>query len=168
MAKQFVYFGNDPYGTRVLQKLIILCHSEEFEKVLISLLENSLEALIVNQNGNHVIICFFTYFNSKRRSPVITNIVKNCKSFCFSKHGCCVIQKCLKLFEKREVFALVERILTGVPEMMCDQYGNYVVQSVLQLGIPEVNTSILQYIISDIYRLSKQKHSSNVIEKVNL
>lgn len=44
-------------------------------------------------------------------------------------------------------------------------FANYVVQFVLRMKVPEVSEVINNKLISDIINLSKQKFSSNVIEK---
>jgi len=49
---------------------------------------------------------------------------------------------------------------------MLDQYGNYVLQFVVSLGNNEFNFQIMNFLIADLYNFSKQKFSSNVIEKI--
>jgi len=44
-------------------------------------------------------------------------------------------------------------------------FGNYVVQFVLKLKIREANLIISQQLMSNLFALSRQKFSSNVIEK---
>jgi len=48
-----------------------------------------------------------------------------------------------------------------------DPYANYVLQYIISLNNYEVNKSIVEYAKNDITYLSKQKFSSNVIEKVS-
>ena len=49
---------------------------------------------------------------------------------------------------------------------MSDQYANYVIQFILSLNNHSINKIIAQIFIPNIIFLSKQKFSSNVIEKV--
>jgi hypothetical protein len=49
-----------------------------------------------------------------------------------------------------------------------DQYGNYVIQYMLCLGDSELNAKVIASLLKDIVYLSKQKYSSNVIEKVSI
>ena len=62
---------------------------------------------------------------------------------------------------------LVEIILKRALEFMIDQYGNYVIQFILTLNDYSTNKKIANIFVSDLTYLSKQKFSSNVIEKVN-
>lgn len=63
---------------------------------------------------------------------------------------------------------MIEIILKRALEFMTDQYGNYVIQFILTLNDFSTNKKIADIFISDLHYLSKQKFSSNVIEKVNL
>jgi len=49
---------------------------------------------------------------------------------------------------------------------MMDQYGNYVLQYIITLGDVYNNDLIANYFKYNIGHLSRQKFSSNVIEKV--
>ena len=49
---------------------------------------------------------------------------------------------------------------------MQDQFGNYVVQYVLDLPFATVKVDLIQEFLGSLSRLSTQKFSSNVIEKV--
>jgi pumilio RNA-binding family len=51
--------------------------------------------------------------------------------------------------------------------LLDDQYGNYVIQHVLQYGRTSDRDSILHIVIeSGLLKLSKQKFASNVVEKL--
>ena len=50
---------------------------------------------------------------------------------------------------------------------MDDQYGNYVIQHVLQYGRESDRDSLLKIIVeNDLLKLSRQKFASNVVEKL--
>jgi len=51
---------------------------------------------------------------------------------------------------------------------MMDQYGNYVLQYIITLADFKNNDKIANFFKYNIGHLSKQKFSSNVIEKVRL
>lgn len=63
---------------------------------------------------------------------------------------------------------MIEIVLKRALEFMTDQYGNYVIQFILTLNDYSTNKKIADMFLSDLPFLSKQKFSSNVIEKVNL
>ena len=49
---------------------------------------------------------------------------------------------------------------------MSNQYGNYVIQYILTLNNYSSNKKIAELFLTDLPYLTKQKFSSNVIEKV--
>ncbi len=53
-----------------------------------------------------------------------------------------------------------------VGDLVRDQYGNYVVQYVIELKLPHVNSEIADRLSGSIIVLASEKFSSNVIEKV--
>jgi len=51
---------------------------------------------------------------------------------------------------------------------MTDQYGNYVIQYILTFNDYSTNKKIAGIFLTDLPFLSRQKFSSNVIEKVKI
>jgi hypothetical protein len=62
--------------------------------------------------------------------------------------------------------SLINRLIELTNQLMMDQYGNYVLQYIITLSDFKNNDIIANYFKYDIGHLSKQKFSSNVIEKV--
>lgn len=56
--------------------------------------------------------------------------------------------------------------MSNAQEMVRDQYGNYVIQYVIELKNYDVNGKIVDKLKGLIYELANEKFSSNVIEKV--
>jgi hypothetical protein len=83
------------------------------------------------------------------------------------KHGCCVMQKCIDYANAKQKHDLILRVIQNTYILMCDQFGNYVLQYVIGLRNFETNHAIASIFKSNMSYLSKQKFSSNVIEKVN-
>lgn len=52
-------------------------------------------------------------------------------------------------------------------EMVRDQYGNYVIQYVIELKNMEINGKIADKLKGFVFELATEKFSSNVIEKVS-
>ena len=61
----------------------------------------------------------------------------------------------------------MESIIQNTKIFILDQFGNYVVQFIIMMNDQEVNKNlVLEIFKNDINFLSKQRFSSNVIEKV--
>lgn len=88
-----------------------------------------------------------------------------CVQIACHKHGCCIMQKCIDASTPAQKKALTHEIAINTLTFVKNPFGNYVVQFVLNLKISSINVIISRQLMSDIIPLSKQKFSSNVIEK---
>jgi hypothetical protein len=60
----------------------------------------------------------------------------------------------------------VDEIINHALTLVQDPYGNYVVQYVLELGDAQFSNRLIRQFIGNLSKLSTQKYSSNVMEKV--
>ena len=60
---------------------------------------------------------------------------------------------------------ILDEVLTVCGDLICDQYGNYVIQHVLSAGRPGDVSAIMRTISGDMLRLSCHKFASNVVER---
>lgn len=61
---------------------------------------------------------------------------------------------------------LVQKILANVNILICDPFGNYVIQYVMEHGSQEESNAIAVSTLGHLVSLMCQKFSSNVIEKL--
>ncbi|XP_076936568.1 pumilio homolog 2-like [Bidens hawaiensis] len=59
----------------------------------------------------------------------------------------------------------MDEILNSINMLAQDQYGNYVVQHVLEHGKPHERKCIIDQLTGQIVQMSQQKFASNVVEK---
>lgn len=115
-------------------------------------------------NGNHIIIKFIQIVQNNQ---MIYNIIlNNILEISTNKHGCCILQKGIDFATPQQRKAIISKLIESSYLLMCDAFGNYVMQYVICLDDFEVNNKIANSFIQNIAYLSKQKFSSNVIEKV--
>lgn len=166
ISPHFFQISTSPHGTRVVQKLIDYLNTEEklhrfnysFSQYIIQLSEDS--------NANHIVQKYLYSIGSPINQFVYDILQQNLDEICTDKHGCCVMQKAIDAADSNQKEHLVQMILQKSPWYMSDQYANYVVQFIISIGEPSINRQISEMFIDDIRKLSRQKHSSNVIEKV--
>lgn len=60
----------------------------------------------------------------------------------------------------------MDEIINHALTLVQDPYGNYVVQYVLELGDAQFSNRLIRQFIGNLSKLSTQKYSSNVMEKV--
>jgi len=116
-------------------------------------------------NGNHIIQKFILTVKYPKNQFVYDIINRNILEVGFNKHGCCVLQKCIESGTEEQKRVLIRSTVEHAKQFLVDQYGNYVMQNIISLKDYQINKIISEAFIDDIFNLSKEKYSSNVIEK---
>ncbi|XP_025798154.1 putative pumilio homolog 10 [Panicum hallii] len=153
------------HGTRAVQKLIETVTTRE-QIVLITLaLQPAFMELVNDPNGNHVIQKCLTNFGAEENKFIYEAAAANCFDMAIHRHGCCVLQRCISSARGAYQAKLIVEICARGFELAQDPFGNYVVQYVLNLKIPSANAHLASQFEGGYVYLSKQKVSSNVVEK---
>jgi pumilio RNA-binding family len=117
-------------------------------------------------NANHIIIKYVSTIKSPLNQFVYDIIVESLIDITTHKHGCCVLQKCIEYATNDQKKVIINKLVENTILLMCDAFGNYVLQYIITLEDFDVNYKIASCFKSHITYMSKQKFSSNVIEKV--
>jgi hypothetical protein len=81
------------------------------------------------------------------------------------KHGCCVFQRCIDHASEQQAEQLYKVLIKNAIPLSQDQFGNYVLQYILDRSDTNLSPLIHQF-QNHVVQLAKAKFSSNVIEKV--
>jgi pumilio RNA-binding family len=135
-------------------------------KTFIKILKPHTVNLVKDLNGNHIILKVLNVFEISYCFPLYETLNSNLMEISLHKHGCCVLQKCIDSASQDVKQFIIETIIHNIPELIVDQYGNYIVQYVMTLGDPKLVASVVEGFLKELIFLSKQKYSSNVVEKV--
>ena len=81
------------------------------------------------------------------------------------RHGCCVLQRCIDHASGGQKARLISQITEHAYHLVQDPFGNYVLQYIVDLQEPCFTDPLCHVFRGQIPQLSKQKFSSNVIEK---
>ena len=160
------------HGTRVIQKIIDkVSNDENLSKKLEKILNTKdLGLIIKSPYGNHIVQKFLTCIHFKELTKFIYDyIFLNFMNVAESKHGVCVIQKCVSEGEENQRGKLYDLILQNFDELIKDEFGNYLIQYILmnvknKEKFYEVS-SIIKKIEDNLISICKFKFSANVIEK---
>lgn len=155
------------YGCRVIQKAIDYASPEILSMLVCELKQRGgIKQCIHNQNGNHVIQKLIEkspdFLIGEILAPVQHRIAD------LSKHiyGCRVIQKLLKYCQDRKLLAgIIMQISSSIRSLCFNEFGNYVVQFLLQNGAPRDTVNVIRRLHKFILALSTNKYGSNVAEK---
>uniref|UniRef100_A0A0K0D391 PUM-HD domain-containing protein n=1 Tax=Angiostrongylus cantonensis TaxID=6313 RepID=A0A0K0D391_ANGCA len=134
------------YGCRVIQKALESA-DEKVQLEILRELENQVLKCVKDQNGNHVI------------QKVIEKLLLF--TMCFILIPFLVLEHCTEE-QKRPV---LEALHASVRSLVLDQYGNYVIQHVIEHGSDPDRDRIIQEITGNVLRYAQHKFASNVIEK---
>lgn len=153
------------YGCRVIQKAIEVVDVDQQEKLVVEL-DGHVMRCVRDQNGNHVIQKCIECIPQDRIEFIISSFFGQVVPLSTHPYGCRVIQRVLEHYtDERTQHTMMEEILQSACTLAQDQYGNYVVQHVLEHGKPHERCAVIKKLAGQIVKMSQQKFASNVVEK---
>ncbi|KAJ9617021.1 hypothetical protein H2200_000742 [Cladophialophora chaetospira] len=153
------------HGTRALQKMIEFVHTPAQVDTIIQALSPRVVELVQDLNGNHVVQKCLTRLGAERSQFIYDAVGNYCVIVGTHRHGCCVLQRCIDHAQGFQRAQLIARITHCAFDLVQDPFGNYVVQYILDLDEAAFTKPLCESFFGRISALSKQKFSSNVIEK---
>jgi hypothetical protein len=134
--------------------------------------------LCMDVNGNHVMQKFVEMLPQSILHEIVMVLTDpNCDDFSgtsFStvtrlslhSYGCRVIQRLLVRSSDDDRTSLLGVVVTAFPELVADQFGNYVAQHALEHSNEEEKRAIIATLtLMDVFALCCNKFASNVVEK---
>ena len=161
------------YGTRVFQKALEKLdesnyenfETEELNTIIHNLIEKHLFPLCFDKNGNHVFQKIIRLFPKTKNDFIYNQLNQSAIEICKLKQGATILQTALKYANESQKSSLLHTILDDISTLINDEYGNYIIQFILDLKEKDYNEIIFTYITKNTLSLSKKKFSSNVIDK---
>ncbi|KAJ1733960.1 hypothetical protein LPJ61_001315 [Coemansia biformis] len=164
-APDLVSVSLNMHGTRAVQKMIDLLSNQEQIDAIIEALRGYVVMLIRDLNGNHVIQKCLGRLSGANNQFIYDAVAASCADVATHRHGCCVFQRCIDYATLAQKAQLVNVVISQALSLVQDPFGNYVVQYVLDLNVPEYVEPLVSTFVGHICALSVQKFSSNVMEK---
>ncbi|BEI81667.1 hypothetical protein CcaverHIS002_0208270 [Cutaneotrichosporon cavernicola] len=151
------------YGCRVMQKALEHLLLEQREK-LVAELEGHIIECVKSSNANHVIQRLISLDPSKEVTDAFIGHVQELSAHPF---GCRVLQKSFEVLDPVKIRPLLDEMHNCSLKLMIDQFGNYVVQSVLTdaPGREADRDRVVGEMKGRIFELSRHKFASNVVER---
>lgn len=164
-SHELVRIALNQHGTRALQKMIEFISTPRQISVIIESLRYRVVELIQDLNGNHVIQKCLNKLTPGDAQFIFDAVGTNCVDVGTHRHGCCVLQRCIDHASGDQKAWLIRQISNNAYVLVQDPFGNYVVQYILDLNEPVFTEPLVAMFQGRVSQLSKQKFSSNVIEK---
>ena len=153
-----------PNSCRVLQKYIEHTNNVENVDQIYVAVRDQLNPMCTSPNGNHIVQRFIEML-PKRVPEVVTIIKPHVSSLVIDSCGCRVVQKLFDKYNISLLRPLVDEVLTCAADLATNQYGNYVVQNILESGPDSDIEALINEFKGGFYNFSIHKFASNVIEK---
>ena len=130
------------YGCRVIQKALESIPLDQ-QQLIIQELDGNVLKCVKDQNGNHVVQKCIETVEPSCLQFIIAAVFRG-QVFSLSTHpyGCRVIQRILEHCTPEQTGPVLEELHSHTEALIQDQYGNYVVQHVLDRGKPEDKSKI--------------------------
>ncbi|KAJ1389392.1 Pumilio RNA-binding repeat [Sesbania bispinosa] len=133
---------------------------------MVAELDGHIMRCVRDQNGNHVIQKCIECVPEDAIHFIVSTFYDQIVTLSTHPYGCRVIQRVLEYcHDPKTQQIMMDEILQSVCMLAQDQYGNYVVQHVLEHGKPHERSAIIKELTGQIVQMSQQKFASNVIEK---
>ena len=138
--------------------------NKELVDYFLNILKPHVIPLLKELNGTHIINKFITE-HPECAEEINKIIIENSSSLATHRHGCCILQRLLDGPDKKLKNNLIDNLVENCFVLIIDQFGNYVIQSILLLNNTKASGAIALKISDNIQYYSKHRYSSNVIEK---
>ncbi|KAE9612193.1 putative nucleic acid binding NABP, pumilio domain-containing protein [Lupinus albus] len=153
------------YGCRVIQKALEVVGVDQ-QTQMVSELDGAVMRCVRDQNGNHVIQKCIECIPQDRIQFIISSFYGQVVTLSTHPYGCRVIQRVLEHCDDPNTQQIImDEIMQSVCNLAQDQYGNYVIQHIIQHGKSHERTAVISKLAGQIVKMSQQKFASNVIEK---
>jgi len=157
------------FGCRVIQKAIDHASPNDTLVMIIGELtkNDGIAKCVTNINGNHVVQKLI----EKATPYIIKNLImssfqNNVTDLARDIFGCRIVQKLLvsKIGKEERDNIVSKHILPHIKNLCQHEFGNYVIQHIMQNGSRQHKKTITEIVWSNIVEFSKNKFASNVVE----
>jgi hypothetical protein len=148
---------------RVLQKFIETTSTANVAAIFDAVQSRFLH-LCLSQNGNHIFQRFIEALPD-RLEQIIDCVRPHLIKLAVDNCGCRVVQRLFDRYNVDVLAPLVSEVLKSAADLATNQYGNYVVQNILEAKKPEHVSLLVGAFRGHFYEFSIHKFASNVIEK---
>ncbi|KAL2548873.1 Pumilio-like protein 1 [Forsythia ovata] len=169
---QVVTLSSHPYGCRVIQRVLEHCGDPNTQQMIMDEIMNSVCTLAQDQYGNYVIQHVLQHGKPHERSAIIRKLAGQIVKMSQQKFASNVVEKCLTFGGPEECKLLVSEMLGSTDEneplqaMMKDQFGNYVVQKVLETCDDRSRELILSRIKVHLNALKRYTYGKHIVSRV--
>ncbi|WVZ68218.1 hypothetical protein U9M48_017181 [Paspalum notatum var. saurae] len=167
-----VPLSTHPYGCRVIQRVLEHCGDPTTQQIVMDEILQSVCMLAQDQYGNYVVQHVLEHGKPHERSIIIEKLAGQIIQMSQQKFASNVVEKCLTFGGAKEREFLINEMLGTTDEneplqaMMKDQFGNYVVQKVLETCDDQQRELILSRVKVHLNALKKYTYGKHIVARV--
>ena len=166
ISEDFLDISKDFSGTFSLQALLDEISSIEEEQNILNSIKNKELEMAFDKNATHVLQKIILLFPDNHRAYLNEIVLNNFINLCLDPNGICLIKIFIKtntlIYNKKRIN---EHITNNFVILAESPFGNYGIQYLMEIWNKNELTGIKDKILENIYQLSLQQYSSNVVEK---
>lgn len=166
ISEDFLDISKDFSGTFSLQALLDEIPSIEEEQNILKAIKNKELEMAFDKNATHVLQKIILLFPDNHRAYLNEIILNNFINLCLDPNGICLIKIFIKtntlIYNKKRIN---ENIINNFVILAESPFGNYGIQYLMEIWSNNELIGIKDKILENIYQLSLQQFSSNVVEK---
>lgn len=171
---QAVALAEHAYGCRVVQRVLEHCPMEHKAEILAEIMSSARD-LIRDQYGNYVIQHIVEKGDEENKAVIMKVVMNEVVAFAQHKFASNVVERCLQYGSPIQRMDFIEVLVRGKdsnPEdcplstLVKDQFGNYVVQRILDVANEEQLKRVVYVLKEQIPYLKKYSYGKHIIAKL--
>ncbi|CAD6264182.1 unnamed protein product [Miscanthus lutarioriparius] len=169
ILSQILVLCTHQYGCRVIQRVLEHCHDPVTQSAIMNKIVQQTFHLTDDKFGNYVVQHVLEHGKPEERSSIIEKLSGQVVILSKQKFASNVIEKCLAFGTPEERDSLIGEIISSgqtFQELMKDQFGNYVVQRVLQTCDDKYLEMILSSIKLHLNELKNYTYGKHIVARV--
>ncbi|KAI3930921.1 hypothetical protein MKW92_005933 [Papaver armeniacum] len=157
---------NTKYGSRAMESLMIklLMGNPALNVYVLRFMKPSLFSVMSNQNGSQLVQKLCKHVQNMYLGDLYEIAVINCDKLATTEQGCFSLKAVIESIDDPLKSQLLSIIIGEAVYLSEHNYGNFVVQHVLERH-PNTANLICNELRGHLFRLSHDKYGSNVVEK---
>ncbi len=166
ISENFISVSKDSSGTFSLQALLDEITTVEDERKILDCIKNHEMEMAYNKNATHVLQKLILLFPDIHRLDLNKIILNNLKDLCLDSCGICLIKNFIRTNTiENDKKRINEEFIKNFVVIAESPFGNYGIQFLMENWNEDMLKDIKKKIYDNLYKLSMQQFSSNVVEK---
>ena len=166
ISDNFVEISKDSNGTFSVQALLSEISSIRDEQEILNCIKGFEMIMAYDKNATYVLQKIVLLFRDIHRIYLNEIILNNFIDLCLDSNGICLIKNFIKTNTlQNNKQRIIEEIVQNFNVLAESPFGNYGIQYLMENWNKNDLNDIKNIIMENIYKLSMQQYSSNVVEK---